>query len=172
MDCDDLATRLRRAADTDPVRAKAAGVFDALADYEKGKRKEGALRHALERFAMKENPMAKTRLRDARGKYSVSAAALRLQGSRVQEMRAAARRLIREGLLPKPSEHPRVAVNYRESDPDSGIVVVYPSAAGFVEVQFSASGWYEGSPDILGIWDPAMSAFVHEGLARPNPRSR
>lgn len=174
MDCAELAARLRRAADTDPARAEAAGVFDALADYSKGKRKEGALRHALERFSMKENPMPKTRLRDAQGRYSVTAEAIRLppQAPRLKQMRAAARSLIAEGVLPQPLEHPRAAVNYRASDPDSGLVVVYDSAEGRVEVQFSASGWFEGTPDILGIWDPETSAFVHEDLARPNPRRR
>jgi len=174
MDCDRLAERLRRAVDTDPARAEASGVYDALADYDKGKRKSGALRHALDRFQVKENPMPKTRMRDAKGRFSPSASTLNVpqQASRVREMREAARALIAAGVLPTPLDHPRVAVNYRASDPDSGILVVYRSAEGPARVQFSAAGWYEGDPDVLGIWDDTVSAFVHADLARPNPRSR
>lgn len=171
MECDTLAERLKRAADSDPERAEVAGVFDALADYAKGKRKPGALQHALERFERRTNPMTqKTRMRDAQGRFK-PATRVHMR-PRVQQMRDAARDLIETGVLPRPLAHPRFAINYRPSNPDSGIRVLYPAAEGLVDVQFSASGWYEGDPDILGLWDPAASAAIHEDLTRPNPRRR
>lgn len=171
MECDTLAERLKLAADRDPERAQTAGVFDALADYAKGKRKAGALRYALERFERRTNPMnTKNRMRDAQGRFKP---VTRVRMSpRVQQMRDAARSLIAAGVLPAPLAPPRFAINYRPSDPDSGIRVLYPAAEGMVDVQFSASGWYDGDPDLLGMWDPVASAAVYADLARPNPGRR